>query len=186
MVRGGHKSGAHSFPCCPPPLTASQEGRLCAGIPRTPVLEGGPHSLICAQLVSCHLPTCAEQLPQPANRKSLTSKEAGRGCLARLRAQGLWSGQEAGVLWALGMGAVGWVGIPRHGEGLQIEAPAGMDLGQEPVSLRLSSSEPHSHRASALLGCTQGSPIQNFAPGSLGKEMSRAGGCYSQGVCSWR
>lgn len=97
--------------------------------PQSPCLEGGPHSLICAQLVSCHLPTCAEQLPLPANRKSLTSKEAGRGCLARLRAQGLWSGQEAGVLWALGMGAVGWVGIPRHGEGLQIEAPAGRGLG---------------------------------------------------------
>lgn len=92
---GRCKSGAGSLPCCSPPLTASQEGRLCAGTLRAPVLESGPHSLFCAQLVSCHLPTCAEPLPLPANRKSLTWREAGRGCLARLHAQGLWSGQEA-------------------------------------------------------------------------------------------
>lgn len=115
VVKGSYKSGASSLPCCPSPLMPPPLRRAdcSAGIPRG---DSSPRrwalfpSLCLARKL--YLRTFAELLPPQANRKSLTSRQAGRGCQARLHAQGLWSGQGAGCPLGPRAGMVGWVGNP--------------------------------------------------------------------------
>ena len=142
-------------------------------------------TLFCAQLVRSCLPTCAEQLPLRANRKSLTSREAGRGCLAGLPVWGLWSGQEALCPLGPGEGDSGLGRVPQElGVGAYQSSPLAGALG---AGTSFPSACPHlSHTPSPAGAWTQGSPIQSSAPCSLGKETRVVGDgteLVTMGVC---
>lgn len=122
-MKGTSKSGAHSLPLLPP--SASEEGGLCTELPRAPFLEGGLHfavSAVCAKPPP-HLCSVASSV---GKQEVATSREAGRGCLARLSALRLWSCQEAACLYAGPWGRGCWAETPPGVGGSRLTARQGL------------------------------------------------------------